>query len=260
KKAATSSEQKAVDSAGKKAVDTTGKTTLDGARQKAIDSAGKKATTSSGQKPTVSEIQKKTTHTAIEPTHPSVGGARPSIPCEEMEEDLDHTHEKNHRHNHSKHCMNTNKDDKDADFTCEENYTVEKVLDCKWSHGTLKYKIKWEGWGPKFDSWEPSDTMISDIPDMLIEYHKKHPLPRKRLVAPTADVTHTPSPGQDSYESDWDEDQLSSKKDGMSSSNWSQDGSDNGSDEVYRTRVERDGSLSESSDEFDIDPDDDDSE
>ena len=36
----------------------------------------------------------------------------------------------------------------------EEEYLVEKILDSKMFRGQLKFKIKWEGYGPEHDSWE----------------------------------------------------------------------------------------------------------
>jgi hypothetical protein len=36
----------------------------------------------------------------------------------------------------------------------EDEYLVEKILDRKMFHGRLKFKIKWEGYGPEHDSWE----------------------------------------------------------------------------------------------------------
>ncbi len=36
----------------------------------------------------------------------------------------------------------------------EEEYLVEKILDSKMFRGRLKFKIKWEGYGPEHNSWE----------------------------------------------------------------------------------------------------------
>jgi len=36
----------------------------------------------------------------------------------------------------------------------EEEYLVEKILDSKMFHRRLKFKIKWDGYGPEHDSWE----------------------------------------------------------------------------------------------------------
>jgi len=51
----------------------------------------------------------------------------------------------------------------------EEEYLVEEILDSKMFQGRLKFKIKWEGYGPEHDSWEyvPKCIWVNTVVEWL---------------------------------------------------------------------------------------------
>jgi hypothetical protein len=49
----------------------------------------------------------------------------------------------------------------------EDEYLVEKILDSRMFRGWLKFKIKWEGYGPEHDSWEYATEVYA--PELLPE-------------------------------------------------------------------------------------------
>jgi len=58
----------------------------------------------------------------------------------------------------------------------EEVYNVEKVLDAQRINGQLKYLIRWEGYGPEEDTWEPLRNLKGDqVQAMVKELHQKNP-------------------------------------------------------------------------------------
>eukprot|EP00698_Gefionella_okellyi_P024332 TRINITY_DN8551_c0_g1_i1.p1 TRINITY_DN8551_c0_g1~~TRINITY_DN8551_c0_g1_i1.p1 ORF type:complete len:201 (-),score=49.04 TRINITY_DN8551_c0_g1_i1:215-817(-) len=50
----------------------------------------------------------------------------------------------------------------------EETYVVEKVLDSRKKGDSYVYKVRWEGYGPEGDSWEPEENMLDA--ELLVEY------------------------------------------------------------------------------------------
>ena len=57
--------------------------------------------------------------------------------------------------------------------TVQRKWIVEKILDHKPKRGKIKeYLIKWKGWGPEHDSWEPAENMEEDIPSLVSRYLK----------------------------------------------------------------------------------------
>ena len=55
----------------------------------------------------------------------------------------------------------------------EEEYLVEKILDSKMFRGRLKFKIKWEGYGPEHDSWEYATEVHA--PERVQEFYRQNP-------------------------------------------------------------------------------------
>lgn len=56
----------------------------------------------------------------------------------------------------------------------EEEYEVQDIMDHKEVKGKLLYKIRWKGYGPSGDTWEPVQTL--SCPDILDKYNKKNKL------------------------------------------------------------------------------------
>ncbi|KAM6446810.1 M-phase phosphoprotein 8 isoform 2-T2 [Liasis olivaceus] len=56
----------------------------------------------------------------------------------------------------------------------EENnvYEVEKILDMKTEDGEVKYKVRWKGYAPDDDTWEPEEH-LKDCKEVLLEFRKK---------------------------------------------------------------------------------------
>ncbi|XP_063161866.1 M-phase phosphoprotein 8 isoform X2 [Candoia aspera] len=56
----------------------------------------------------------------------------------------------------------------------EENnvYEVEKILDMKTEDGQVKYKVRWKGYAPDDDTWEPEEH-LKDCKEVLLEFRKK---------------------------------------------------------------------------------------
>ena len=48
--------------------------------------------------------------------------------------------------------------DEDADDE-EETFKVEKLLKTKTVKGQVFYLVKWDGWAPEFNSWEPKENV-----------------------------------------------------------------------------------------------------
>jgi hypothetical protein len=59
----------------------------------------------------------------------------------------------------------------------KEEFTVEKILKHKYEKKgkIIKYLVRWEGYGPQFDSWEPK-AHLTNAPRILSEYRKVHNL------------------------------------------------------------------------------------
>jgi hypothetical protein len=62
------------------------------------------------------------------------------------------------------------------------------VLDCKLDKhrkDPYLYLIRWIGYGPEDDSWEPLQALLKTCGDLLAEYHRKNP--RKPPAPPELD-------------------------------------------------------------------------
>ena len=59
---------------------------------------------------------------------------------------------------HSEEASENALDDEDSDDD-EETFKVEKLLKTKTVRGQAYYLVKWYGWAPEFNSWEPKENV-----------------------------------------------------------------------------------------------------
>ena len=65
----------------------------------------------------------------------------------------------------------------------EEEYLVAEILDSKMFRGKLKFKIKWEGYGPEHDSWEYAHEVHA--PERIADFYRKNPAAPRQIRAVT---------------------------------------------------------------------------
>jgi hypothetical protein len=51
-------------------------------------------------------------------------------------------------------------------------FAVDSIVDQKMVHGVMKYRVRWNGFGPLEDTWEPADNISSDVIDEWISNSK----------------------------------------------------------------------------------------
>jgi hypothetical protein len=56
----------------------------------------------------------------------------------------------------------------------EEQYQVDKLVDWKAEDGIWKYRVRWEGYGPLDDTWEPASELLH-LEDQLREFYANYP-------------------------------------------------------------------------------------
>jgi hypothetical protein len=68
----------------------------------------------------------------------------------------------------------------------EEQYQVDKLVDWKAEDGIWKYTVRWEGYGPLDDTWEPASELLH-LEDQLKEFYANYPnVPKPEDPLPTA--------------------------------------------------------------------------
>jgi len=60
----------------------------------------------------------------------------------------------------------------------EEIYIVEKILDKKVTDGKVTYYLKWQGYGPQYDTWEPVENL--DCDELIEDFEKEWTERQKR--------------------------------------------------------------------------------
>ena len=67
--------------------------------------------------------------------------------------------------------------DSDDDYLEQDNYTVEKILALRPSGsapGGVEFRVRWRGYGPSHDTWEPVSSFVPRINTPVMEYVRKH--------------------------------------------------------------------------------------
>ena len=67
--------------------------------------------------------------------------------------------------------------DSDDDYAEQDNYTVEKILAQRpnaSAPGGLEFKVRWRGYGPSHDTWEPVCSFVPRINTPSMDYIRKH--------------------------------------------------------------------------------------
>ena len=68
----------------------------------------------------------------------------------------------------------------------EPEWEVEKVLDSRMRKGVREYLVKWAGWSPSYNQWEPEEH-LQGAPEALSAYHALATATKRRRGR--ADVT-----------------------------------------------------------------------
>lgn len=63
-----------------------------------------------------------------------------------------------------------------------EEYEVETILDSRLYRGKLQYLVRWKGYGPEENSWEP-EANLKNAKTMITKFHKDNPNSPRRISA-----------------------------------------------------------------------------
>jgi hypothetical protein len=65
-----------------------------------------------------------------------------------------------------------------TDSQGNQRWIVEKLLDKRvqkvGKRTAAAYLVRWRGYPPSSDSWEPESTLLSDVPDLVTDYNRQH--------------------------------------------------------------------------------------
>jgi hypothetical protein len=54
----------------------------------------------------------------------------------------------------------------------EDAYEVEKIIDKKKIKNRIHYLVKWLGFGPSHNTWEPRSILLQDVPELIKDYDR----------------------------------------------------------------------------------------
>ena len=63
-------------------------------------------------------------------------------------------------------------------------YEVEAILDSRLFRRKLQYLVKWLNYPPSDNTWEPAETLLEDVPDLITEFHHTFPLKPSLKLSP----------------------------------------------------------------------------
>jgi hypothetical protein len=76
----------------------------------------------------------------------------------------------------------------------EVEYEVEAIRDSRIHRGQLQYLVRWKGFSPADDTWEP-ERNVANAPEKLAEFHRAYPsAPRRLPQAVLAGLQFVPRP------------------------------------------------------------------
>ena len=67
--------------------------------------------------------------------------------------------------------------DSDDDYAERDDYTVEKILAQRLNAsapGCMEFKVRWPGYGPSHDTWEPVSSFVPRINTSFMDYIRRH--------------------------------------------------------------------------------------
>uniref|UniRef100_A0A914UYZ6 Chromo domain-containing protein n=1 Tax=Plectus sambesii TaxID=2011161 RepID=A0A914UYZ6_9BILA len=76
-----------------------------------------------------------------------------------------------------------------SSYVSEETFEVEGVVDERVECGQKVYRIRWKGFGPEGDTWEPEDNLSEGCAALLEEYSRSKQLSAQRSAAHTESGT-----------------------------------------------------------------------
>ncbi|XP_057388910.1 M-phase phosphoprotein 8 isoform X3 [Balaenoptera acutorostrata] len=101
----------------------------------------------------------------------------------------------------------------DSEDDGEDVFEVEKILDMKVEGGKIVYKVRWKGYTPDDDTWEP-EVHLEDCKEVLLEFRKK--VAENKAKPVKKDVQRLPL-NNDIFEANSDSDQQSETNEDTSS-------------------------------------------
>jgi hypothetical protein len=59
-----------------------------------------------------------------------------------------------------------------TDSAGDQRYLVEAIVDYRLTDRGPEYLVRWRGYPPDQDSWEPKATLLADVPDLIADYQR----------------------------------------------------------------------------------------